>query len=784
MSAVNRMILTRDDRITMRGVSLRWSSAASGGHVFRLADDPETKVEHSHEALWAARKEGALTVDEGYFLEGRAVARLKSGAEDLGDVPYAERAVMDRKYYICLLIQELMDERDRLVATGHRAEPGSREEQVLKVSRSDAGLEIARDLVWPEVERAERDLEEARRARGGVTVKGLAKYGVQAIRTWLVLLDGADWDILVLRMQYRYSGRHEPQLPIQMERLLAVHARSYASETRPTIRSCHEDLRVAVDDVNRTLPKEDRYATPSYKALTARIRMLDPFEVYAARHGIKRAKHRFRILTGGLGVTRPGERVEMDEAKIHLHTALSASRLKDLVPEEALAITRTARPWVCKVRDCRTGVTLGFSASLESSTDAVLAAVRMMVSDKSRLAAAVGARSPWDMAVVPEQIVTDNGATMVNRRVRLALAGLRIDHERTIAGEPSMRGGIEQNFRTMGVRGALPRFTGRSFENVVARGDYPADKRASITALALTELLIRMDIDYEHNKPRASLGGETPADCWHRLTAQYGQRPLPSADVLRSVFGVEVDRVLGPHGVAVFGLNYQSRALQEWHRSVTHARKILVRVDPEDLGRVSARLGDDWVHLDCVSPGLAGKSLQVWRDACTGLRARFAAGAKLSEPILLDALRAAQDTARHGMTVFGLTEAWTTAEQIDRTERGLDMGWVMPGMEDAPDHFDGAVAATGPETVHAGPATPSVVSIEDDGSLDGPDGAAVDDMPAVPDFPDAADAVPQGPAGGKAPKAPRAPKAKKVDGAPEATPPAADALAPNSIEIE
>ena len=740
MSAASRMILGKDDRIVMRGVSLRWHSATIGGHVFRLADDPETTVEHSHGALSAARAEGCFTCDEGHFREQRAMARLRSDAVDLGDVPLDELVGMDRKFLICRLVQELFDECARLKASRHRPEPGSREECVLKVSRSDVGLALAQDLVWPKVEEAENERETAARQRGGTVtvVRGLAKYGPQAIRTWLKLLDDADWDILALRSRYRYCGRREPQIPPDVERLLAEHAQGYASENRPTIRLCHEDLRVAVDDLNENLPKRCRHAVPSIKALTARIRLLDPFEVCAARHGLKQARHRFRILTGGLGVTRPGERVEMDEAKIHLHTALSKARLTHLLPKEALALTKNVRPWVCKIKDCRTKVTLGFAVSLESSTDSVLAAIRMMVSDKSSLAAAVGAQSAWDMAIVPEQIVTDNGPTMVNRRVRLALAGLRIDHGRTIAGEPSMRGGIERDFRTMGARGALPRFTARTFEHVVARGDYPADKRVSVTTLAIAELLLRMQIDYEHNQPHSSLGGETPRHCWHRLTNQYGERPLPSHDTLRAVFGVEVGRVLGPHGIAVFGLHYQSRALQEWHRSTTHARRIQVRVDPEDLGRVSARLGDAWVHLDCVSPGFAGKPLRVWRDACAALRARFKGGAKISEPVLLDAIRTAQAAARLGMTVFGLTEAWTTGEQIDRAERGLDMGWVMPGMDEAPPLFDGAVAATGPVSPQVA-TTAAVVGIEDDGSLDTPADGALDDMPQHPDLPDVAE---------------------------------------------
>ena len=723
------------DRVIMRGVDLRWVAEREGGHVFRLADDPRLFVEHSNQDLWSARAEDRLEFDEGYHFPGRAGARLRSDVGCLGDIPQGEQALMARKFLICQGVVRLEQERDQFRRTRHRPVSGSRDALVSKVSRSDDGLRLAQDLLWPEVEDAEAvsNAVDGRRNRGGRVRLGVVKYGPQTIRKWLLLLEANDWDITALRMRYRNCGRRTPRLSLDCERLMALCAPSYASESRPSLGQVYDSLRVAIDDHNRALPPWGvPVEVPSKRTFVTRIRHLDRFEVHARRYGLKAALHRFRTVTAGINATRLGERVELDEAKLHLQTILVSQGVWDLIPAEAQSLIKTVRPWICVVIDCASRTIVGLTASLDSSTESVLGAIRMTVSDKSSVALSVGAQAPWDMSVRPSQLVTDNGPTIVNRRVRLALAGLRVEHLRTIAGEPSMRGTIERLFRTLGSR-LLRHFTGGTFEHVVARGDYPAEQRASMTAMAIVQILIRHVVDDYHNRPHAGLGGETPADAWRRL-AKDGMSPLPSSDALRSIFGVEVQRVIGPHGVAVFGLNYQSRALQSYHRSTAHARTVAVRVDCDDLGRVSARLGDTWVHLDCVSPGFKGKSLPVWRNATADLRRRFAAGAKISEPILLDAIRAAQAMSRQGVRVFGLTETWTTAEQLDRAQEKIEMGWIMPGTEAVPDLLADSVPAMGPDDRGGRQADRRIgATVEDDSRFrdDVPD--ALDDSPAVPD---------------------------------------------------
>ena len=739
MSASWAMAFGQNDRIVFRGVDLRWKAECDGGHMFRLANDPDVLVAHSHETLWSARTDDQFTCEPNYYLVGRAKARLRSGVETLADVPQREHALMQRKHFICQAVVRLERERDALRATRAKCPAGSREAKLLSVSRGDAGLRAALDLVWPEVEAAEfaGEIGQDCRKHGGRTTKSLTKYGPQVVRDWLVLLDKNDWDILSLRMKYRNSGRHEPQISLDCERLMNACAVNYAHESKPTLEIVYGMLESAIHAHNGDVHPERPFVTlPSKRTFYKRIRDMEPFSVFAARHGIKKAKQKFKVVTQGTDVERPGERVEMDEMKLHLHTYMETNDIWKLLPEEAQKLVLRRRPWVCLAKDVATKCVLGMSVSMEASTDSVLNTIRMIVSDKSRIAAEVGAKSGWGMAIRPSHIYTDNGSTMVNSRTGLAMAGLGIKHERTIAGEPQMRGNIESIMRVPNSR-LFPLFTGNSFSNVVARGDYPAEKRASMTVIAIVNILFRHLLDDYHNRPHRGLGGETPANAWKRLMHQFPPSPLPDRDTLRSIFGVQVQRVIGPHGVAVFGLHYQSTALQDFHRQTTHGATIAVKVDCNDLGRVSARLGDTWYSLDCATSDMKGTSLPVFRDTMAALRATHARDAMITRPILLEAMKAAQALARQGLVVFGLTESWTTAEEIRRAEDAIYMGYVMPTTAAPPPLLSGSVAATGPDVPYAGDqkggAASATSSVEDDKRFTSRTSDPYDDPPAVLD---------------------------------------------------
>src|SRR3546814_4107563 len=119
-----------------------------------------------------------------------------------------------------------------------------------------------------------------------------------------------------------------------------------------------------------------------------------------------------------------------------------------------------------------------------------------------------------------------------------------------------MRGRIERVFGTIHTQ-LLSWFDGRTFENVVARGDYPAEARASLLVEELNRVLIRYVVDYYHNHPHEGLGGEPPRNCWNRLVGRYGVKPPPPSHWKRHIFGIRAERIIGNLGLLYLGLRFQ-----------------------------------------------------------------------------------------------------------------------------------------------------------------------------------------------------------------------------------
>lgn len=78
-------------------------------------------------------------------------------------------------------------------------------------------------------------------------------------------------------------------------------------------------------------------ATPSRETIRLAVRKLDPFEVDIARFGPEEARKRNAPVGKGLELTRPFERVEMDEWKIDLMSLLAEAGIWSILRQEEKA---------------------------------------------------------------------------------------------------------------------------------------------------------------------------------------------------------------------------------------------------------------------------------------------------------------------------------------------------------------------------------------------------------------------------------------------------------------
>lgn len=578
-------------------------SRTSKGYLLRRLDLPDIVQEFTFDELEALRLADRLSVSANYHSSTSAHGRLNMQGTYFSDLPDARQT----KWADRLEIVE-----DFLKAEANR-----------QVSRSDNSIRaFLKDWFAAKVEMST--------GRFGATLDVTSPPGPTTVRTWLNRFEACHRDPASLIDGYGRSGNRDARLRPEAATLMGEWVEKYQSNLKPSMSSLYRDMR---SDFHAKLPG---MSVPARNTFERAIRKLDPFHVLAAREGEEVARRKLYAVRDRVDVTRPLQRVEMDEQMIPLQAMLVERGQWDKLPDKLKAGITHARYWCSKIIDTWSRVVLGFVITPAPSAASALATLRMALQDKTALAAGLGCQSPWNMFGLPELIVTDSGSNFRSRQVRAAVLDLGIGIMIAPAGLPQMRGVVERSFRT-DTQYFYSRFPGRTFQDVVEKGEYASEDNIVVTITELAHMMVRYFVDIYHNTPHAGLGGDTPLNRWNTGVERFGVLPPPPPDIVRHIFATVVQCRVGNRGVRVAGLHYQSKELQNVRRSLG-GKPTLVRVDTDDLGHVSVRSGKGWIAVPCSTPGFDGISLDHWRQSQTELRRKFASVAALSEAVVHKAL--------------------------------------------------------------------------------------------------------------------------------------------------
>ncbi len=476
------------------------------------------------------------------------------------------------------------------------------------------------------------------------------------------------------------SGRHGSHFPTEARAILAAVAAEYGDPLRPSKEEIHRRMVRAFARRNDELRAAGapELPVPSRKATRLAISRLDPFEIDLKRIGQAAALRKHRAVSTGLAPTRLLERVEMDEWRVDLLTLVSEMGLDDLLDETGGGErAKSERLWLSVAIDATSRCIVAMKLDKSPTAATALRTLELITLDKGPWADAVGALSPWDMHGTPELIVTDCGAAYKSAEFRAACHDLRIAVERAPAGTPWMRPYIERVFRSIGTD-LMARLTGRTFGNVLERGDADRETAAALTADDLGRALIRWVVDVYHNRPHAGLGGRTPLQVWRALSAddQFGVIPPPDARLRRLVFGTRLSRLPQSSGVTVMGVRYQSSDLAAW-RVRNPGRALDIRWSPENIGQIEVDFGTGWDAIPAIDSRFRGVSAAAWeillgRIRASGLRSAAAAGVAVHEA-LEDIERINDDACR----AAGISSRRWTTETVARAEARLFIGFPL-----------------------------------------------------------------------------------------------------------
>ena len=676
-----------DDLHTIGETEYRWYSTTDNGYIFTRVQDPGIREAFTFDEFDRIRRRRDYRFERGWFEPGRVKTRLFHGVAYIADCSsYLQKVVLYRFTACTLVLQR--------IAAG-------------TASLSDPSLEKVLPEIGDEIKAIENPLRRTKdgklRKRRGGPIKGSERktdaagdsdsecemVGPKAFRGWMTRLRDADFDPRGLIPHYGNCGPRAPVISLEVRALAVKYVVGYATNNRPKKIDQYTKLDFSIKDLNkgRLIASLEPLLMPSSKWFNKQIDELDAFDTYANRYTRKAAIARFRISSGGLEVTRPLERVEMDEWEVSLSILAVQAGIWDVLPPELRETITQQKCHIAVAIDCYSRVILGMNLAWTASPDNALAALRMALSDKGTFADSLGTLTSWDMFGLMEQLATDGGPSFSSGRFRRACLELGINPVLALSGLPWMRGRVERFFSRAHTQ-LIGRFSGRTFENVVRRGAYESEKNASLTIEDVRYVFVRYIVDIYHNLPHEGLRGKTPREVWLEGIQLYnGSLQPPDRGQMRAAFGIEREATLDHEGVRLLALHYQSAPLQQHRRKVADERgttRVRMRVDPDDLGTASVQIGLDgpWLSVPCTTPGMDDVGLQTWTLSLADIRARFGPG-RMRSNVIQETIRAIENLATAARHRAGIAPPTLTQEQLDHAEAHLALGMQVPSIDPA-----------------------------------------------------------------------------------------------------
>lgn len=662
----------QNDRVIVRG--LPYTVAPHGrneeGWLLELDDGSGRSQSMSHRELSRLGSMGQIRVERDYYAPKGAKRRLSTGETLISELGSAQTARVSKRSAYVEAFLEL--ERQKLI------------------KRTDEAIKASEDLL------RSRAMALPASLRGGTGVQESQDMNktpsARTLRRWLREYQALGPGGLIDAMNRR--GNRNSLMGPEEQALLMREIRHYASEKRPTMKTIHENVGRTFAAYNEVRAAEGRYPfpIPSYETVRRAIHTLDPYAVMVAREGVEAARKKFMPVGGGLRLTMPLERVEIDENTIDVISFAHSIGLLGLLTEEEqklCGLDKSKARWFITVAICATTrCIVGMAFSRSAREEASLQVLQMILSDKGKWADATGSLGSWDMHGTPISIVTDNGQAFKSERFRTACADLGITTMRAPAGLPEVRARNERFFHSLNT-GLLPRLPGRTFSSIREKGDANPEAGAALTFDDLAFCLVRWIVDIYHNSPHAGLGGETPLHCWRRLTSEWGVQPPPDQADRRAIFGERLRRKLSKEGVAVLGMHYHSEELARCMTSRT-AREVEVRWHPDDIGTVTVYVDGRKIQVGATVPGFNGVTARQWLAMRRELRAVDPARKAYDVRTIQVAIQAIDARSSAAMTVAGLLVDEWSPERIKQEEDRLFIGFrVTPDQQGEPRAADG-----------------------------------------------------------------------------------------------
>lgn len=425
----------------------------------------------------------------------------------------------------------------------------------------------------------------------------------------------------------------------------------YLTRQKPSISALHDHV--------RHLCRARGLTAPSWKAVRARVDLIDRRTLVGAREGAKAARDLFKPVVQEYRADHALHIVQID------HTPV------DLFVVDAVHRRPIQRPWLTLAIDVASRMVAGFYLSLEAPSSASVAlAIHHAVMSKSAWLAARGVHGDWPVAGLPDVIHVDNAPEFHGPGLERGAAehGIKLIH-RPVA-TPHYGGHIERLIGT--IMGSVHLLPGTTFSDIVSRGTYDPERHAAMTLDELERWLALEIVGRYHAEVHSALH-VPPIAAWQDAVA--GRRaplrmPYDEKQFLYDFLPFE-QRSIRRDGVRLFNLRYWDDVLSLGAGRL--GRPLRVKYDPRDLSRVFVE-GPDGTHwpiryADLRRPRI---TLGEHRMALAKLKER---GVRLTdEQLIFDTVEAQRELLEVATAATKLARRQAERRKRSLTAAGGDIG--------------------------------------------------------------------------------------------------------------
>jgi putative transposase len=358
------------------------------------------------------------------------------------------------------------------------------------------------------------------------------------------------------------------------------------------------DIRIAEE--NQFRDADDLLPVPSRNSLHDIINAMDPYEKDKARYGEEFADRKYRSNKQGALVTRPLQRVEIDDTKLDLFVVDPDTRMP------------VGRPTLTFAIDCATRMPLGFYLSFDGA--GYLAVMQCLIHAISRKSYVrewyPRVQHDWPCYGLPEEIVVDNGSGYISKDLEDACKQLGVTLVHCPPRTPNAKPRVERYFRRKN-QGLLHKQPGTTFSDIFQRKDYDPAKNAVISFDALLEMVHIYLIDIYARDAHRGLQG-VPVVAWEIGVEKHPPQLPRRQDDLRVLLARIAERQITASGIQFENLFYNCEELAALHRK--GIKSVSIKYDPTDLGAIYVfdPRRDRYITVPALEQKYA-KGLSLWQ---------------------------------------------------------------------------------------------------------------------------------------------------------------------------